>query len=140
MLISKNFHYRKLFKMIVPTSLFPEQLDVNRIMHIYSPEDIDVLEESERNDVLIFWKRCILNYCLVNKTFVVSLQQLHSFYEIHDVVPSSLPSSFKNLVKFWPCAIDFNASKCSLIYNIQNSLGIALFKHKTKNSYNLKMH
>ena len=85
--------------MIVPTSLFPEQLDVNRIMHIYSPEDIDVLEESERNDVLIFWKRCILNYCLVNKTFVVSLQQLHSFYEIHDVVPSSLPSSFKNLVK-----------------------------------------
>ena len=84
--------------MIVPTNLFPEQQDVHRIMHLYSPEDIDSLEESERKDILSFWRRCLLNYCLVNKTLIVSLQELRSFYEIHDVVPSSLAPSFKNLI------------------------------------------
>jgi hypothetical protein len=68
----------------IPLSIFPEQNDVDRIMHLYSESAAD------ESDTLQFWKRNILSYCLLKNTIHFKLSDISNYFTVHGIVPSSL--------------------------------------------------
>lgn len=86
--------------MNIPEDLFPEKSDVDLIMHLYSYEfsSSSYNTDLESKKVLAFWKRAISNYCIVNKTCEVTIQELHQYFTMYDIEPTSLVASFDFLL------------------------------------------
>lgn len=68
----------------IPLSLFPEQNDLDRIMHLYS--------ETSANDAetIQFWRRNIQLYCQLNNTLQFCISDISNYFSVQGIIPSSL--------------------------------------------------
>ena len=76
--------------MNLPDELFPEKVDIQRIAHLYSVE--------EYNDELSqFWQRNILNYCIYEKSYQISYQNLFKYFTLYGIEPISLENCWQSM-------------------------------------------
>ena len=76
--------------MNLPDDLFPEKVDIQRIAHLYSVEDYN-------DELSHFWQRNILNYCIYEKLYQISYQDLFKYFTLYGIEPISLENCWQSM-------------------------------------------